>query len=612
MVRTGWMGHYHPLSWLSLALDEARGGNPQAGGLDPAPFHATNVALHGLAALAVYALALRLLSWQEVRGWVGVVGAAFAALFFAVHPLRVESVAWVTERRDVLCAPFFVLAVWSWLGRRGAAPASALRARPLAAAVAFAAAAVVLFFASVDRGRPGVLEWGALGGTGLALAAAAWIASVACAARAATPGTRWSVVASASLLLVSLGAKAWGIVVPALLLLCDAWPLQRARGSAARARAWGALIAEKAPFAALAVMFGALASWAQASQAGTLRTLADHGLGERAAQASWGLWFYSWRTLVPVGLAPIYELPESLSLFERRYLLAALVVAALTALLILARRRIPAALAAWIAFVVIVSPVLGVLQSGPQLAADRYTYLSAIPLALLAGGGLAMLLERAPPARPIAALVALGWLAILAGASRAQSRFWIDSESLWTRAVAVQPQSPLAHLGLGYVQFERSYAEPDPRRRRAELEAAAARFQLGIELGELPRLYSNLALVEANLAELEPERAAERTARGVQLTHRALVLARERGVPEPELYLCHAVLLARAGRTEESLPFFEAFARERPGDPTAHVRLAGALQALRRDAEAREALERALALDPTNAQARKALREMGG
>jgi protein O-mannosyl-transferase len=399
--------------------------------------------------------------------------------------------------------------------------------------------------------------------------------------------------------------------LPAVLLVCDAWPLRRTSGSSAP-RAWSRLGAEKAPLVALSAVFGVLASWAQASQAATLRSLADHGLAERAAQAFYGLWFYPSRTLAPHGLSPIYDLPRELSLGEPRFFVPMLLVAAMTAVLIALRKRCPAALAAWVAFAAIVSPVLGVLQSGPQLVADRYSYLATIPFALLAGGGLAWVLERAPRARPIALGLALFAVGALALASRAQTRFWTDSERLWTRAVAVQPRSAMAHLGLGYVRLEQAFGESDPARRRAALEIAAAQFEHGIQHGELPRLFSNLALVESSLADLEPERAAERTARAVQLSARSLELAEARGGAEPELYRSHALQLAHAGRLAEALPYFEAFARDRPDDVDGHLRLASVLVSLNRRDDARRELERALALDPTNAKAREWLRTLDG
>src|SRR4029079_5565367 len=96
------------------------------------------------------------------------------------------------------------------------------------------------------------------------------------------------------LLHASLLAKAWGIVMPAVLLVLDVWPLQRASGGACRA--YAGLAREKLPFAALAVVFAVLASWAQALLAYTQPALADHTPLERVAQAGYGLEFFPWET----------------------------------------------------------------------------------------------------------------------------------------------------------------------------------------------------------------------------------------------------------------------------------------------------------------------------
>jgi len=105
-------GHYTPLTWMTLGLDYLLWG------MAPAGYHLTNILLHVATAVAFYFLAIQLLRLAAGRGgedgalWVG---AAFAALFFAVHPLRVESVAWITERRDLLSGLFYVLTILAYL-----------------------------------------------------------------------------------------------------------------------------------------------------------------------------------------------------------------------------------------------------------------------------------------------------------------------------------------------------------------------------------------------------------------------------------------------------------------------------------------------------------------
>ena len=130
MFGTFYMGHYQPLTWLTYALDYFLWG------LDPFGFHLTSLALHCINALLFYFLALRFLALslgEEARSW-SRPAAFFAALFFAIHPLRVESVAWVTERRDVLSGLFFLATLLCYLK---AAAADAKRGRWLAAAVIF-------------------------------------------------------------------------------------------------------------------------------------------------------------------------------------------------------------------------------------------------------------------------------------------------------------------------------------------------------------------------------------------------------------------------------------------------------------------------------------------
>lgn len=105
------LGHWIPLTWLSFGLDYALWGR-RAGG-----YHATNVLLHAADAVLFYLVARRLLGGAlgDAPQWAVRAGAAMAALAFGIHPLRAESVAWVTERRDVVSGLFFFLALLAYL-----------------------------------------------------------------------------------------------------------------------------------------------------------------------------------------------------------------------------------------------------------------------------------------------------------------------------------------------------------------------------------------------------------------------------------------------------------------------------------------------------------------
>jgi len=366
--RVRWMattvhgGHWQPLTWATFALDYTLWG------LNPTGYHLGNLLLHATTAVLCWVLLVALLR----RAFAPVAGgripalelaAAAGALFFAIHPLRVESVAWASERRDVLSGVFWV--------------------------------ATVLAYVRMTEARD---------------------------------PRRWY-VASLGCFVLSLAAKAWGMTLPLVLLLLDVYPLRR-RPS----------LVEKAPYAVLALGAAALAFFAQRAQP-AMQTLAQHGPVARLAQAAYGLAFYPWKTLVPVGLYPAYLLEGRLDPTAPRYVASFLAVAAVTAL-VLVRWR-PWAAAAWATYVVVVSPVLGFVQTGPQIAADRYTYLACLPFAALAAAAV----YRAPArqAGPIAAavLVVLGVLTFL------QSRTWHDSRTLWEHVLALDPTNWVAYTNRG-------------------------------------------------------------------------------------------------------------------------------------------------------------------
>jgi tetratricopeptide (TPR) repeat protein len=398
MLTTTHGGHWQPLTWLTLALDH------RVWGMNAGGYHATNLLLHAATAVVFFALTLTLLRRAApAHGTAVAFAAASGALFFAVHPLRVESVAWVSERRDVLSGLFYLLTVLAYLRMHAGEGGSR---------------------------RP-------------------WLAlSLAC-------------------FVLSLLSKAWGMTLPVVLLILDAYPLARLRRDT-----WRAVAAEKALYAVPAAA-AAILAWAAQSSVEEMRTLEAHGVAARLAQAAYGLCFYVWKTVLPARLSPIYLLEESLDPAAPRYLLSMLAVASVTTVLLALRRRAPWALAAWAAYVVIVSPVLGLAQTGPQLVADRYTYLACLPWALLAAAVL-LRLRRASSLRAItgAGLAVLA-IAVLAAATFRQTAIWKDSLTLWSHAIALDRTSYLAFTNRGWVQ-------PTP-------EAAIADYSEAVRLN--PRYY---------------------------------------------------------------------------------------------------------------------------
>ncbi len=387
---TPFWGHYTPLTWMTLGLDYLLWG------MDPAGYHLTNVLLHVATAVFFYFLTVQLL--RLATGGVGedsalLIGAAFAALFFSVHPLRVESVAWITERRDVLSGLFYVLTILAYLR--------------------------AIF-------RVG-------------------------------HGARWYWV-SVVLFTCALLSKSIAVSVPVVLLILDVYPLRRLGGAVGW---WSAsarhVYREKIPFVLLAGVASAV-MFALAYYSSLLASLDKVSLLDRLVISGYGLGFYLWKTVVPLNLVPIYPLSIKSTTFVWSYIIPALVFMVLTFAL---RRRLPGLLAAWLAYIVILLPVIGIVKLGPQIAADRFTYLSCLGWAILAGACVSYYWQSSVRGRiglrifvfinGVAAVVVIG----LGGLTWKQSQVWRDSETLWRHAISTGLESKIAHNNLGKAMLER-------------------------------------------------------------------------------------------------------------------------------------------------------------
>lgn len=398
----GWMfttfhgGHYQPLSWLTLALDHSLWG------MNPTGYHLTNLLLHAANGVLFTFLAAALLARVSApatsEGRLALDAAALAgALFFVLHPLRVESVAWASERRDVLSACFFLITLLAYL-------------------------------------------------------------------RAQTGGGRAWMMASIGCFALSLLAKASGMALPLVLVAFDVYPLRRFETANRR----NAALREKIPYLALAIGAAVLA-WRGVAPIAATRTLAEHGVLARAAQAAYGLCFYLWKSLVPLDLSPLYLLETQLDPWRSRYVWSAAVVLGITVVLALLWRRTPWALLAWVCYVAIASPVLGLMQSGPQIVADRYTYLACLPWAVLAAAGVRRLWQARGSVLAVA--VACVPLLLLAALTRRQTRVWESSRALWEHVIHLDPANYVAYTNRGGV-----------REREGELEAAIADYTRAVRI----------------------------------------------------------------------------------------------------------------------------------
>jgi tetratricopeptide (TPR) repeat protein len=168
------------------------------------------------------------------------------------------------------------------------------------------------------------------------------------------------------------------------------------------------------------------------------------------------LWFYPWKVLVPLDLSPLYEAPLDPSLADPSVWRAAAGVALITALAWALRRRFPGLAVAWAAYVIMLSPVAGVVSLGYHLTADRYSYVPCLGFSVLAGGGVAAALDAAAhrPARrwlaPALLGLTMGAVVVLGVLTWRQAEAWRDTTSLWQQAVRATPGCVICHVNLGH------------------------------------------------------------------------------------------------------------------------------------------------------------------
>jgi hypothetical protein len=387
MLTSAHLAHWIPVTWITLGLDSVLWG------MSPAGYRFSNVVLHAANAWVFYLVARRLLrvAAPETQDTALLAGAAAAALFFSVHPLRAESVAWITERRDLVSGLFFLLSVFAYLRGRDA------------------------------TARPG----------------------------------RWLAM---SVVWFQFGVLSKSIVVtlPVVLLVLDVYPLRRLEPSVFRwiAPANRRVLLEKLPYLPMTFL-GSFVAISTFGRDGILTPLDRLPLLERVAAMAYGASFYVWKTALPFSLSPLYELPQTIEPLAPRFVVAMAATLGIIVLALARRRRWPAVLVAWLAYLCILAPVSGGLHNGRHLAADRNTYLACLPWALLFGAAVAAVVQArlmgtvSRPAFRVSSTVIGVWLIVLAVLASYQTTIWRDDETLWHHALAIDPGCFACHHNLG-------------------------------------------------------------------------------------------------------------------------------------------------------------------
>ncbi|HMH78077.1 MAG TPA: tetratricopeptide repeat protein, partial [Candidatus Udaeobacter sp.] len=380
-------------------------------------------------------------------------------------------------------------------------------------------------------------------------------------ARGAGIERRWWALSLAAFA-AALSSKTIAMTLPLTLLLLDVYPLRRGLG-------WWILTREKLPYAMLAAAAGVVAFVAR-QESGNITAYTQYGAGARLALAAYTLWFSWWKSFWPAGLSPMYELPQRVDLGQARFLGPLLAVTAVTAALVLLRRRWPAGLAAWAQSLIVLVPISGVVHSGYQLTADRYSYLSGLGLSVLAGAGLVWVWQHAGggPARrwmrPLVWASATLVVVALGATARAQTTIWKDSETLWRQAAEVDPSCSLCESNLGRVVARPGrFAEGETHVRRA-IALRPDRPGPHENMGTIMLAQGRAREAEEHFrraATLQPDRAASRNALGVALASQGRDREAEAEFQEaarrsPRLVDAPAnlgVLYTRQGRFEEAV-----------------------------------------------------------
>jgi tetratricopeptide (TPR) repeat protein len=372
-------GHYQPLTWLSFIM------NYRISGLESYGYRLTNILLHSINAallmLVIYSI-LRLFNKLSSNNLNLIISSVVGASIFALHPLRVESVVWVTERRDVFSAFFLLISFLAYLHFR-------FHKEVVASNNTFKKKLYIISFCSF---------------------------------------------------FMSLLCKAWAITFPAVLVLVDMAILNSTKPAA------GLMInsiRSKIPFIVISFLFALVGVFA-ANTSGAMVSWEKLTLIDRILQASYGFNMYLLHTLYPSNLSPLYLLGKTnfhdIKFYAHFFVFISIFVSAY-----LIRNKYHWPLYFLLIYLVIILPVLGFSQSGPQIMADRYAYIALMPLYFvlsyitLKGLKLSFKQEKNKKIMLLFSilLVYVIILCALVNSTKRQILIWENEEALWSHAINI-------------------------------------------------------------------------------------------------------------------------------------------------------------------------------
>jgi protein O-mannosyl-transferase len=566
-------GNWHPLTVISHMLD------CQLYGLKPAGHHFTNVLLHTIAVILLFLVLRRMTGtlWQS----------AFVAALFAIHPLHVESVAWISERKDVLSAVFFMLTL--------AAYVRYVRTLSLKSYLL-----VLLAFGFGLMSKPMLVS-----------------------------------VPFVLLLLDYWPLKRFAHEFPAK------------RGHHRVVENWTSnrrIFLEKIPLLLLSFASCAATLFAQRH---FIDPIGHLSLVDRLCNAAVATVIYLRQLVWPFGLSVFYPHPRhSLSILQ--VLVAALFLIAVSAAAFMYRRRNPYFLTGWFWFLGMLVPVSGIIQVGEQAHADRYMYLPQIGLYIIVTWFVAHTVSSWRHRRTLLATAMASSIALLIYPAWKQTSYWRDGRTLWTHALAVNAQNDTAHISLCDLDLRENRLDdaifhartaleirPDSADAHSRLgvalsasgqnEEASIHFQKALETHQIrPRAHYNIATLLLNgghldeaIAEfnkelqIQPEFVEAHNNLGIALTSKgeldgALAHFQKALELDPQLPKVHhniAMILLRQGQLDQAIAHLQKELQVNPVSAEAHNDLGIAWSQQGRIDQAINEWQKTLELQPGNLNA---------
>ena len=583
---SGELANWHPVTWLSLMLDATLFG------VGPVAPHVINVLLQAANSVLLFLLLLRMTSaiWRS----------AAVAMLFAIHPLHVESVAWISQRKDLLCAFFGLLSLWCYaryVQNKGESPAAP----------------------KSDEGGPTLRSFSEGGSS-----ASAENPQNAAPRSTAVPSPPPSVatvqtgLSSPSYWLAlfffacSLMSKGMLVTLPFIMLLLDFWPLQRFNPATLPR-----LIIEKIPFFLLAAAASVVTYLVQHS-GNTLISLSTDPMNTRLANAFVSYARYLGKIFYPVRLVAVYPKESWIGLivFLSFVLFAGLCVAAFAT-----RKKYPWFLTGWYWFAGMLVPVIGLVQASEQTIADRYAYLPLAGVLIIVVWALGdFCLKYQPPRQAILALAVI-LFAVCATRARDQVLIWKNDETLFGYTLAMTDHNYVAEVDMGHWyakngQLQQALQHYENAGQNAPGNATAL-YDVGnsfARLGDWPDAIRNY------------ERALQIvTNQPTIMNNLGLALAQNRQVTEAIQYFRAALKVrpnyAEAHNNLGSALFmqgdyvnagkeFLAASQAAPDQPQYLANLGDTLARLGKNADAVQCYQKALQLDPNNGIIRGKLEQL--